>query len=266
MVKKSWIVGGLVVGAVILGVLSIGASKLINQHVQKKLEQSLSEGTGLPVDSAEAQVNLFAQNVKMMDIRFTNLAGFPSTYIFKIGSIEFQAERLNAKPLILKKMIIQDMEINIDVKFNNNSVQPQNLIEINAQKIQQKGNNGENTKKLSTPQTELMIQQMLFKNIQVNVNAQLPLQSNPVKEQFKIEEISLKDLNNQNLPEKLSPILQDQILVEVKKRLSQKNTPQLNQIFKPLRGLKQQNSPLFSPPKKPSLPSQSQQPAPPPLP
>ncbi|MBD2571363.1 hypothetical protein [Anabaena lutea] len=263
MVKKSRIIGGFVIAGVVLGVLAIGGNILINQYAQKEVEQGLSDGTGLKVDCAEANVNLFAQSLKMMDIRFSNLAGFPSPYIFKIGSIEVQAERLNAKPLNFEMMIIKDVEINIDGKFSNNPAQPQNMIHINVQEMQQKANNGGSTKKSSTSQPELIIQQMRFQNIQVNINAQLPLQSNPVKEQFQIQEISLSDLTNENLPKKLSTALQEQILMEVKNHLNQKNTPQLNQILEPLMGLRQKNSSPLSLPKKLSLPSPSQQPKPP---
>ena len=262
MAKKSWIIGGFVVGGVILGVVVIGGNSLINQYAQREIEKGISDGTGLKVDCAEADVNLFAQSIKIRDIRVTNLEGFPSTYIFKIGGIDIQAERLNANQLNYQMMIIKNVDINIDVKFSNNPAQPQNMLRMNVQEMQQKADSqgSKNKKKSTKPKPDLILQQMLFQNIQVNINAELPFQSNPIQEKFQIPEISLRDITNENLPNKLSTALQEQISVEVKKRLTQKNTPQLNQILKPLVGLMQHN-PSLSLPEKPSIPQLQKPPA-----
>ena len=260
MAKKSWIIGGFVVGGVILGVVVIGGNSLINQYAQREIEKGISDGTGLKVDCAEADVNLFAQSIKIRDIRVTNLEGFPSTYIFKIGGIDIQAERLNANQLNYQMMIIKNVDINIDVKFSNNPAQPQNMLRMNVQEMQQKADSQGSKKKSTKPKPDLILQQMLFQNIQVNINAEVPFQSNPIQEKFQIPEISLRDITNENLPNKLSTALQEQISVEAKKRLTQKNTPQLNQILKLLVGLMQHN-PSLSLPEKPSIPKPQKPPA-----
>ena len=245
MAKGSLIIGGIVVVGCVLGGLAFGADALLDWYAQQKVEQKLSSATGLEVDCAKADVNVFQKQVNLMDIRLPNLNSFSSPSLVKIGRINAQMEELNDKPLKIEKMVIQDVEINLDIQTSANPQQPQYLMRINAQELLQQIKQSEKTVNSSSPnaiaanpspeEPELQIQQMQFNNIQVQVHLKLPLKPNPITHSFQLDQITLNDVTDENMPDKMSAALQDTILVEVQKWMSQQQgASQLMETFKPL--------------------------------
>ncbi len=245
MAKGSLIVGGIVAVGCVLGGLAFGADALLDKYAEQKVEQKLSSATGLEVDCAKADVNVFQKQVNLTDIRLPNLDSFSSQNLLTIGTINAQLEEVNNQPLKIETMVIQDVEMNLDIQTIPNPQNPQNLMRINAQQLLQQIKQSEKPVNPSPSNTiaanpspeepELQIQQMQFNNIQVQVHLKLPLKPNPITHSFQIEQITLNDVTDKNMPEKMSAALQDTILVEVKQWMSQQQgTPQLMEMFKPL--------------------------------
>ena len=98
---------------------------------------------------------------------------------------------------------------------------------------------------------------MQFKNIKVATNLQIPGKNTPINKEFTIDQITLTQITDKNLPDKLAAALQDKILTEINAILNnEKSLPKLSVILEQLNKIKLPSLPsLPSLPEKPSLPS-----------
>ncbi|MEL7039514.1 MAG: hypothetical protein AAFO04_28470 [Cyanobacteria bacterium J06592_8] len=220
MAKKSIIIGGIAIAICAVGGLLFGVDTWMDQQAKQKVEQELSSATGLEVVSAEADVNLLKQQVTIEDIRFANLNSFPSPHLLKIDRIDIKTEGFSIQPLKIETMVIQDIEINLDLQTRINPQSPENPLKINAQELLKQIKQQEKADS-SSNEPDLQIQQMQFKNIQVKANLKLPLRSNPLTHQFQIPQITLNDVTDENMPEKMSTALKEEILTELQVWLDQ---------------------------------------------
>lgn len=258
MAKKYLIIAGVLI--VTFGAAVFGLDKLADQKAEQEIEQKLSLGTGLGIDCTKANVNLFQNNVQFMDIKVDNIDGFASPYIFRIKSMSFQAKSLVQKPLEIEKIVVEDIEVNVDVRFDNNATTPESMMSINLKKLSEKGKNNPNQD--SDKPEDLNINQMQFNNIIFTINLQLPDGKNvPITKEFKIDQITLEQVTGKNLPVQLSSAIQEKILTEITGLINEQNLPQLNSIIEKSNKIKPPSppSPPFplsppSPPKKLYLP------------
>ncbi len=236
MAKGSLIVGSMAIAVSAIMGLGFAADAWIDHKAQQTVEQKLSLATGLTVKCAQADVNLLKQQVTIKEIRFANLNSFTSPHLFNIDRLYLQAQKLNEEPLNIETMVIQDVEINLDIKAHVNSQSSEEMMQINAQEliqnIQQQEQNNNNSS--PTEEAELQIQQMEFNNIQVKAHLQLPPQSksNPITHQFQLQQVTLNDVTDQNMSDKMSAALQNEILAELQQWINQQKD-QLPSLPKP---------------------------------
>ena len=259
MLKKLLIIGGGLI--LVLGGLIFGLDKFADSKAEIEFEKRLNSKTGLEVDVAKADVNFFKQNVKITDIRFNNVEGFSSDYIFQIASFDIQTKGLMKKPLEIEKMVIQDITVNVDIESDVNFSKPEDIFKINLEKLSQ--NNEKSSPNLTNTYQKkenenVTIDEIQFLNIQCKINLKIPLQSEAIKKEFTIEEIILNNVTDDNIQDKLSEVLQEKVLTEVQKLISQENIPQLDQILEEFN----KNNPFSSSESLPksSSPSQPSQP------
>lgn len=251
---------------IVLGSAAFGFKKFVDQKAGQEIEQKLSLATGLNTTCTKANVNLFQNNIQFMDIKVNNIPGFNSSYIFSIKNINIQAKSLLKKPLEIENIVIEDVNINVDAQFNINASTPDNIIAINLKQLSEKANKPSN-QDLNKP-NELLINQMQFKNIKVATNVQIPGKNTSLNKEFTIDQITLNQVTDKNLPDKLAEALQAKILTQVTAILNnEKSLPKSNLIVDQLNKIKLPLSPsLPQKPSLPSLPSPSFQPEKPPLP
>lgn len=246
MAKISRILIGVVVAGCALGGLAFAADAFIDNMAKKQIEEKLSTNTGLEVNCAKTDVNLLQQSVKVTDIRSSNVETFPSSHLFTIGGIEIESKGLNSKPLQIEKMVIQDVAMNLDIKVSGNPRQGQEAMEVNMQQLSQPTAS-------NSQEPEMLIEQMDFNNIQINVNAEVPFLGEGLSQTFQIGQLTLMDVTSNNMQEKLATALQTAISSEI---ANQQGSPQLQQVLG--QAIQQMPKPSIPSPEKPSLPSPSQ--------
>ncbi len=254
MVKISQILIGVVIAGCTFGGLAFAADAFVDNMAKKQIEEKLSTNTGLAVDCTKADVNLLQQSVKVTDIRSSNVEQFPSPHLFTIGGIEIESKGLNSKPLQINKMVIQDVTMNLDIKASGNPGQGQNAMEVNVQNLSQPTPS-------DSQKPEILIEQMDFNNISINVNAEVPLVGEGLSQTFQIGQLTLINVTSDNMQEKLVAALQTAISSEMAKN---QGSPQLQQILgeaiqqMPKPSIPSPSQPSIPSPEKPSAPSPSQ--------
>lgn len=240
---------------VALGGVAFGLKKFADQKAGQEIEQKLSLATGLNTTCTKANVNLFQNNIQFMDIKINNIPGFSSPYIFRIKNIEIQAKSLFKKPVEIESIVIEDVDVNVDAQFKANASTPDAIIAINVKQLSNQGNKPSSQN--SDKPDEFNINQMQFKNIKVATNLQIPGKNTPINKEFTIDQITLTQITDKNLPDKLAAALQDKILTEINAILNnEKSLPKLSVILEQLNKIKLPSLPsLPSLPEKPSLPS-----------
>lgn len=226
--KKILIFGGAIAGIFVLGVGAvIAADAWLDQKAKLELETQLTQATGVPAAVGKADVQLFQKKVAIDNLNLSNLAGFPSTNLITINRIEFANPALQSQPIRVATATIEGVEINLDGNMASvpnpmlGSGMPKlNLLQLIDQLEQQQSTSGNgaiasNGTESSNPDLVFTIDQLTISTINVNIQLAVPWQETAIAHAIQIPAITLTEVNNLNLGEKLSEAIVDPFIADL---------------------------------------------------
>lgn len=219
--KKTLILfGGAIAGIFVLGVGAvIAADTWLDQKAKLELETQLTEATGVTAAVGKADVQLFQKKVAIDNLNLSNLAGFPSTNLLTINRIELANPSLQSQPIRVTTATIEGVQINLDGNLDSvpnpmlgGGMPKLNLLQLVEQLDQQNQNTLNSTATANAteggnPDLVFTIDQLTISAINVNINLEVPWQETAIAHDIQIPEITLTEVNNLNLGEKLGNTL-----------------------------------------------------------
>ncbi len=200
----------LALGMVGTGAL-LAAENWLGQRLETELESELTETTGIEAAVGQTEVQLLQRRVRFHDLAFANVPGFSGTNLLVIRQIELQEPQLQGKPLQVAIANLEGVTVNIEGDLNDlpdprlvgalPNVNIAQLIEQLEPQIQT------TTTAAGQPTTTFTVDQLAVQNIQVNLNLTVPWQEQAIARQITVPDVSLTEVTNLNIGDKLGESL-----------------------------------------------------------
>ena len=207
--------GGLATFSVL--VIGIVSTALFDRHqdqsIKHYIEESIEVRLGTEVECESADDGLFNNMIIVESCNIKNDSNYPSEKLAYIGRMEIESSNITSEEYTeVNNLVMSGVDINFDIKYFPPS--------INIHTMLSRPLNFGDPKQKVAHDKEFFIESLQITGIRVSIN--LP---SIAKKVFELDNIELKDLNNENYQEEIRSVIQQRVNSEVTEWLAQNARP-----------------------------------------
>lgn len=198
-------------------VIGIVSTALFDRHqdqsIKHYIEESIEVRLGTEVECESADDGLFNNMIIVESCNIKNDSNYPSEKLAYIGRMEIESSNITSEEYTeVNNLVMSGVDINFDIKYFPPS--------INIHTMLSRPLNFGDPKQKVAHDKEFFIESLQITGIRVSIN--LPLIAKKV---FELDNIELKDLNNENYQEEIRSVIQQRVNSEVTEWLAQNARP-----------------------------------------